>query len=120
MNETQLVSNRKAFHDYTIEENFEAGIALLGSEVKSLKNHGGSLQDAFVAYDQGELWLKNASIAPYSTSSHFAPPERRDRKLLMHKSEIKKIVLNNVVTMLINRNVIDKKDIGKNIILIQA
>lgn len=67
----ELVSNRKAFHDYTIEESFEAGVVLLGTEVKSLKNHGGSLQDAFVLYDKGELWMKNSSIAPYSQASFF-------------------------------------------------
>lgn len=90
--DTELVKNRRAFHDYEIEETFEAGVVLLGSEVKSLKNHGGSLQDAYVAVENGELWLINASIAPYSFGSlHFNHEERRKRKLLMHTSEILKL-----------------------------
>ncbi len=90
--EPDLVKNRRAFHDYHIEETFEAGIALLGSEVKSLRNHGGSLQEAYVVVKQYELWLIGSSIAPYSFGgAHFNHEERRERKLLMHKSEIIKL-----------------------------
>lgn len=86
---TDLVSNRRAFHDYEILETMEAGVALLGSEIKSLRNHGGSLQDAYIDIRKGEPWLLNASIAPYSHGSGpFNHPERRERKLLMHKREI--------------------------------
>lgn len=85
---TDLVSNRKAFHDYEILETFEAGIALLGTEIKSLRNHGGSLQDAYVDVRHGELWLINSSIAPYSFGNINNHPERRERKLLMHQREI--------------------------------
>lgn len=83
-----LVSNRKAFHDYEVLETFEAGIVLLGTEIKSLRNHGGSLQDAYVDVRKQELWLINASIAPYTFGSVYNHPERRERKLLMHHREI--------------------------------
>ena len=85
---TDLVSNRRAFHDYEILETFEAGIILLGTEIKSLRNHGGSLQDAYVDARNGELWLINSSIAPYSFGNINNHPERRERKLLMHHREI--------------------------------
>ncbi len=90
--ENDLVKNRKAFHDYIIEDTYEAGIALMGTEVKSLRNHGGSLQDAYITIKNNELWLLNASIAPYSFGSkHFAHEERRERKLLMHRQEIERL-----------------------------
>jgi SsrA-binding protein len=84
----EIVTNRKAYHDYTILQKFESGIVLKGSEIKSLRNHGGSLQDAFVIIDENELWLLNSTIAPYSHSGSFSHEERRKRKLLMHKNEI--------------------------------
>ena len=90
-NESELVSNRRARHDYEILETYEAGIALLGTEIKSLRNSGGTLQDAFVMVEKGEAWLKNASIAPYSFGNRFNHEERRDRKLLLHKREILKL-----------------------------
>jgi len=86
-----LVSNRKAFHDYEIIQTFEAGIVLLGTEIKSLRDHGGSLQDSFVDIKDDELWLINSSIAPYKFSGAYAHENRRKRKLLMHKKEINKI-----------------------------
>lgn len=88
---SELVSNRKAGHDYEILETFEAGIVLLGTEIKSLRNHGGSLQDAFVDVRRAELWLMNSSIAPYSFGNIHNHEEKRQRKLLMHKKEIEKI-----------------------------
>lgn len=90
-NESELVSNRRARHDYEILETYEAGIALLGTEIKSLRNGGGTLQDAFVMVEKGEAWLKNASIAPYSYGNMFNHEDRRERKLLLHKREILKI-----------------------------
>ena len=90
--ETQLVSNRKATHDYEIHETFEAGIILLGTEIKSLRSHGGSLQDAYIlTTDSGEAILKNASIAPYKFGNLFNHEEKRERKLLLHKRELAKI-----------------------------
>ena len=87
----ELVSNRRAFHDYEVLDTFEAGIVLLGTEIKSLRNHGGSLQDAYVDARHAELWLMNASIAPYNFGNIHNHEEKRPRKLLMHKREIEKL-----------------------------
>lgn len=87
----ELVSNRKAGHDYEILETFEAGIVLQGTEIKSLRNHGGSLQDAYVDIRGTELWLINSSIAPYSFGNIHNHEEKRPRKLLMHKREVEKL-----------------------------
>jgi SsrA-binding protein len=89
--DSELVSNRRAFHEYEILETFEAGVALQGTEIKSLRNHGGSLQDAYVDVRGHELWLIQSSIAPYSFGNIHNHAERRDRKLLMHKQEIEKL-----------------------------
>lgn len=89
---SDLVSNRRARHDYEILETFEAGMVLVGSEVKSLKAHQGSLQDAYVLVSGPEVLLKNASIAPYAQASIFGHEERRVRKLLLHKREIAKLI----------------------------
>lgn len=90
-NPNELVSNRRAFHDYEILDTLEAGIVLTGTEVKSLKNHGGAFQDSFVTEKKGELWLIGTNIAPYSFGNLFNHEEKRDRKLLMHKNEISKL-----------------------------
>lgn len=86
-----LVSNRKAGFDYEILETFEAGIVLVGTEIKSLKAHGGSLQDSYVDVRSNELWLMNAHIAPYLFGNIHNHEDKRARKLLMHKKEIEKI-----------------------------
>lgn len=86
-----LVSNRKAFHNFEILETYESGIKLLGTEIKSLRSGGGSLQDAYVIFRGTEAFLKNASIAPYKFGTIFNHEERRERKLLMHKREIAKL-----------------------------
>ena len=90
-NESELVSNRRARHDYEVLETFEAGIVLLGTEIKSLRNHGGSLQEAYIMISKEEAWLKNCSIAPYSFGNVFNHEEKRERKLLLHKKEIEKL-----------------------------
>ncbi len=87
----ELVSNRKAFHHYEVHETYEAGVVLLGTEIKSLRNHGGNLQEAYVVFHQGEPYLKNASIAPYKFGNLFNHEEKRERKLLLHKREIGKL-----------------------------
>lgn len=87
----ELVSNRKATHDYEILDTYETGIVLLGSEIKSLRNHGGSLQDSYVDVRSADFMLLNCHIAPYSHGSAFNPEERRPRKLLLHKREMEKI-----------------------------
>lgn len=89
--DTELVSNRKAFHDYEIMETFEAGIVLVGTEVKSLRNHEASLQDAYILVSDHAAILKNASIAPYRFGNLFNHEERRERKLLLHRREIQKL-----------------------------
>ncbi len=91
MKQNELVSNRKAFHDYEILETYEAGMVLLGSEIKSLRNHGGSLQDSYVEIKNNEIWLLNCHISQYSHTSSYVHEERRRRKLLMHRSEILKL-----------------------------
>ncbi|MBA2728672.1 MAG: SsrA-binding protein SmpB [Parachlamydiaceae bacterium] len=88
---SDLVSNRRARHDYEMIEVFDAGIALLGPEIKSLRNNGGNLQDAYVKVIKGELWLVGCHIAPYRFGNIHNPEEKRDRKLLMHKREIDKL-----------------------------
>lgn len=88
---SELVSNRRASHQYEILETFEAGIALQGTEIKSLRNHGGSLQEAYVKVIESELWLIGCHIAPYRFGNIHNHIEQRDRKLLMHKREINKL-----------------------------
>ena len=88
---TDLVTHRKALFQYELLDTLEVGIALLGSEVKSLRAHGGSLQEAYVSIKDGELWLIGASIAPYSHGGSFNHEERRPRRLLAHKKEILKL-----------------------------
>ncbi len=85
---SELVSNRKATHDYEILETFEAGIALQGTEIKSLRDRGGSLQEAYVKVVGQELWLLGSSIAHYRFGNIHNHEEKRERKLLMHKREI--------------------------------
>ena len=87
----ELISNRKARHDYEVLETFEAGLALLGTEIKSLRAHGGNLQDAYITHKKQELWLINSYIAPYSFGNIHNHPEKRERKLLMHRHEITKL-----------------------------
>ncbi|MEN9343289.1 MAG: SsrA-binding protein [Chlamydiota bacterium] len=90
--DAELVSNRKAFHDYTVVDTYEAGIVLVGTEVKSLRQHGGSLQDAYVLVsDDLKVVLKNAHIAVYAFGNLFNHEEKRDRELLLHKREILKL-----------------------------
>src|ERR1700722_1369264 len=90
--DTELVSNRRALHEYEILDTYEAGIILTGTEIKSLRSHGGSLQDAYILVSvSGDVVLKNSSIAPYRFGVTFGHAERRDRKLLLHKREIAKL-----------------------------
>lgn len=90
--DAELVSNRRATHDYEILDIYEAGILLKGTEIKSLRDHGGSLQDAYVLVsDRSDVILKNSSIAPYRFGGVFNHEERRDRFLLLHKREIAKL-----------------------------
>ena len=86
-----LVRNRKALHTYTILDTWEAGIALLGTEVKALRGGHGQLQDAYVDATGGELWLKQANISPYQFGTYANHDPLRPRKLLLNRAEIHKI-----------------------------
>jgi SsrA-binding protein len=83
-----VATNKKAFHNYYIGDKFEAGIALTGSEIKSIRDGKVSLSDAYVRPEKGELWLYNAHIARYDPSSYMGHDPTRPRKLLMHRKEI--------------------------------
>jgi len=83
-----VATNRKAFHNYHIGDSIEAGIALTGSEIKSVRSGRVSLGDAYVRPERGELWLLNAHIARYEASSYLSHEPTRPRKLLMHRKEI--------------------------------
>ena len=87
----EIATNRKAKRDFHILDTYEAGIVLQGTEIKSLRNHGGSLQEAYVKILQGEVFLINAYIAPYDFGNIHNHAERRDRKLLLHHREITKL-----------------------------
>jgi len=83
-----VATNRKAFHNYHIGDSIEAGIALTGSEIKSVRSGRVSLGDAYVRPERGELWLLNAHIARYEASSYLSHEPTRPRKLLLHRKEI--------------------------------
>ena len=86
-----VVQNRRARFDYEILETFEAGIALAGPEVKSLRQGRGNLQDAYASVDHGELFLVNAYIPEYTEANRFNHETRRPRKLLLHRREIDRL-----------------------------
>ena len=86
-----IVQNRKAWHDYFIEERFEAGIALHGTEVKSIRNGGVNLKDSYCSFENGEMFAVGVHISPYEQGNIFNREPLRDRKLLMHKREIMKL-----------------------------
>ncbi|MFW5709430.1 MAG: SsrA-binding protein SmpB [Chloroflexota bacterium] len=87
-----ITRNKKAFHDYSIEDTYEAGMVLLGSEIKSIRRNQVNLRDGFVQERDGELWLMNAHIAPYEHGSAYGHTDPlRPRKLLLHRREIGKI-----------------------------
>jgi SsrA-binding protein len=91
MGEKVVASNRRARHEYFILETFEAGIALHGSEIKSIRAGQISLAEAFIRIDGSEAWLEDAHIAPYEQASIYNHEPRRPRKLLLHASEIRKL-----------------------------
>ena len=86
-----VATNRKAFHEYHILETHEAGIQLMGSEVKSIREGNVSLKESYVLIRKGEAWLKGAHIASYSHTGIEGHELIRDRKLLLHKKEISRI-----------------------------
>jgi SsrA-binding protein len=86
-----VATNRRAFFEYHIEEKLEAGVALTGTEVKSLREGRASLADGYVAAERGEAWLWNVHIPPYTAGSWSNPDPKRRRKLLLHRREIERL-----------------------------
>ncbi len=91
MNIKIVATNKKAYHNFYIGETVEAGIALLGSEIKSIRDGRVSLGDAYVKPEKGELWLVNAHIARYEASSYMGHDPTRPRKLLLHRKQIRSL-----------------------------
>ena len=87
-----LCSNRRARHEYEIEEVIEAGIALTGTEVKSLREGQANLKDSYAAIENGEAYLWGCHISPYAAGNRFNPDPNRTRKLLLHREEIMKLM----------------------------
>src|SRR5258708_7217224 len=86
-----IVKNRRARFDYEIEDKYEAGISLVGSEVKSMRDGKVDVSDAYVVVERGEAWLKQMFVAPFERASAFPHEPRRARKLLLHAREIEQI-----------------------------
>lgn len=84
-----VANNKKAYHDYFIEEKYECGIALAGTEVKSIRQGKVSVKEAYVEIDQGEAWIEGMNISPYDHGNLFNRDPVRKRKLLLHKTEIR-------------------------------
>ena len=87
-----IAENRKAFHDYHILETFEAGVALLGTEVKAIREGRVNLRDSFARVEDGEVFLYNVNISPYSHRGYADHEPLRRRKLLLHRIEIRKLI----------------------------
>jgi SsrA-binding protein len=93
MENKTIASNRRAFHEYFIGDRFEAGIALTGTEIKSVRAAQVNMSDAYVRADaKGEMWLENMHIARYAPGSYMSHEPLRRRKLLLHKREIRNLV----------------------------
>ncbi|MGR6837033.1 SsrA-binding protein SmpB [Syntrophomonas erecta] len=87
-----VIVNRKARHEYHIKENFEAGLVLAGTEVKSLRMGKGNLQDAYATVRNGEVWVINFHISPYEKGNRFNHDPLRPKKLLLHRREINRLL----------------------------
>jgi SsrA-binding protein len=90
--QTNIAENRKAFHDYHLLETFEAGIVLLGTEVKAIREGRVNLRDSFARVEDGEVFLYNVNISPYSHRGYASHEALRRRKLLLHRDEIRKLI----------------------------
>ena len=91
-NTKTIATNKKAFHDYFVLESYEAGIALSGTEIKSIRRGGVNLKDAWCSVDDGEMIVKQMHISPYEQGNIFNKPPTRNRKLLLHKKEIMRLL----------------------------
>ncbi len=87
-----IANNKKVFHDYFIEETYEAGIVLHGTEVKSLRMGKCSIKESFLRIENGEMWIYGMHVSPYEKGNIFNKDPLRTRKLLLHRSEIMKLV----------------------------
>jgi SsrA-binding protein len=87
----QIATNRKAYHDYFLEDTYEAGIALTGTEIKSVRAARVNLRDGFVILRNREAWLVNVHISPYDFGNRENHEPRRERKLLLHRQELRKL-----------------------------
>jgi len=87
-----IAENRKAFHDYHVLDTWEAGMVLLGTEVKSIREGRVNLRDSFARVEKGEVWLYNVNISSYSHRGYADHEPLRQRKLLMHRDEIRKLI----------------------------
>lgn len=87
-----IAENRKAFHDYHIVETFEAGVALLGTEVKAIREGNVNLRDSYARVEDGEVWILNVHINPYSHRGYADHEPTRKRKLLLRRQEIRKLI----------------------------
>ncbi len=85
------IKNRRALHDYYVIQKFEAGIALVGSEIKSIRAGKVNFKDSYARVIDGECWLLNLHISPFEKSTHFSPDPTRKRRLLLHKNEIHRL-----------------------------
>ena len=91
MSDSTIAQNRRARHDYDIVERFEAGIVLRGTEIKSVREHNVQLVGAYARVRDGELWLQDMHIAPYSHTGYTRHEPQRERKLLLHRREIRRV-----------------------------
>lgn len=91
MSDATIAQNRRARHDYEFLAKYEAGIVLSGSEIKSVREHRVQIQGAYARIKGNEVWLQDANIAPYASAGYSGHDPVRDRKLLLHKKEIRKI-----------------------------
>jgi SsrA-binding protein len=91
MPEKTLVTNRRARREYFIEETYEAGVVLTGSEIKSIRAGRANLQDSYVTIRDGEAWMVNCHISPYKHGSGDSQEPKRDRKLLLHRLQINRL-----------------------------
>ncbi|NLA06711.1 MAG: SsrA-binding protein SmpB [Firmicutes bacterium] len=92
MANTKIVAtNRKAYHDYHVDETYEAGIALTGTEIKSVRQGMVSLRDSFARVENGEVFLYDMHVSPYDAGNRYNHEPRRTRKLLLHKAEIRRL-----------------------------
>ena len=87
-----IATNKKAYHNYEIFDSYEAGISLLGSEVKSIREGKISLKEGYAEIKGGEVYLLNCNISPYAPANRFNHEPRRERKLLLHRRQIKRLI----------------------------